>query len=64
MPSKILKCTCVSAFQDKEYGKDNRVMNHAPSKGAKPTRYRCTTCRKETESREVKTTIVLTDKKK
>lgn len=46
-PTAIITCTCTSEFQDTLYGKKRRVMNHAPSKGAKPNRYRCTVCKKE-----------------
>lgn len=44
---EIVKCSCNHEFQDKQYGKGNRVANHAPAKGAKPNRYRCTVCQKE-----------------
>lgn len=48
-PTVIISCTCQSTFQDLTYGKQRRLMNHAPSKGAKPNRYRCTVCKKEHE---------------
>lgn len=44
---KIMNCTCKHETQDKMYGFMKRLFNHAPSKGAKPKRYRCTVCRKE-----------------
>ena len=46
-PTAILNCTCVSEFQDKRYGRNKRVFNHAPGGGAHPRRYRCATCLKE-----------------
>lgn len=45
--SKILTCTCKNNYQDEVHGKQKRVFNHAPSKGAKPNRYRCTSCKLE-----------------
>lgn len=41
----IKKCTCHSDFQDKIYGKNNRVFNSIgkDDKGG----YRCTVCGKE-----------------
>lgn len=44
MAVKIMKCSCISEFQDKEYGKGNRVFN---SCGDDATRFRCATCGKE-----------------
>jgi len=38
MPTKILKCTCKSDYQDKKYGKGNRVHN------IKNEGCRCTVC--------------------
>lgn len=43
MPMKILQCTCKHEFQDKEYGKQNRVHNWAVRREA----YRCTVCKNE-----------------
>lgn len=40
---------CKNEFQDKTYGKNNRLFNHAPSKGSKNKRYRCTVCGQEKE---------------
>lgn len=42
MPTKIIKCKCKHAFQDKTYGKDYRVH----SVGGTPTQptYKCTVC--------------------
>lgn len=48
--TKIVDCggdKCISEFQDKTYGKNKRVANHASSKGAMKCRYRCATCLKE-----------------
>ena len=47
--TKIVKCVCNHTEQDKLYGKGNRLANHAPSKGTKPNRYRCTVCQREHE---------------
>ena len=43
MTTKIKKCTCEHAEQDKLYGVKNRLMNPM-EKGGK---YRCTVCGKE-----------------
>lgn len=43
----IALCDCKNQFQDERYGKQKRVMNHAPSKGSQKDRYRCTSCKKE-----------------
>ena len=42
-PTKVMECVCESAFQDKRYGKDQRVHNPY-AKG-----YRCTVCGREKE---------------
>ena len=43
----IIKCTCAHAYQDAQYGKGNRVGNHAPkSSDATNPAYRCTVCGK------------------
>lgn len=47
--TKIVKCSCLHTEQDKMYGKQNRLANHAPSKNSKPKRYRCTVCQREHE---------------
>jgi hypothetical protein len=47
--SIIKPCTCKNKTQDELYGIGNRVWINAPSKGAKPKRYRCTVCLKEKE---------------
>lgn len=44
--TKIVKCDCKSDFQDKEYGKSQRLMNQASAKGSQPKRFRCTVCSK------------------
>lgn len=43
--AEIKPCTCSHEFQDKTYGKQNRVMNEV-GKGS-TTGYRCTVCKKE-----------------
>jgi len=43
----VLPCNCKSIFQDNLYGNQKRLCNHAPSKGAKNNRYRCTVCKQE-----------------
>lgn len=43
--TKIVKCTCQHEWQDKQYGKGNRVMN----KTTKLDEYRCTVCEKVTK---------------
>jgi hypothetical protein len=48
-PPIVKQCTCIHTGQDELYGKGMRLMNHASAKGAKPKRYRCTICLKETE---------------
>jgi len=45
----IKPCTCIHEYQDSIYGKGNRLYNHAPAKGLKPRRYRCTVCGREQE---------------
>ena len=42
MPTKVMKCYCESKFQDKEYGKGNRVYNET----AKDGNCKCTVCGK------------------
>lgn len=37
----IKRCSCVSDYQDKRYGKDKRLHNLA----VKVRKYRCTVCR-------------------
>ena len=45
MATVVLTCTCKHEYQDKKYGKGNRVFNTKdPSKS---TKYRCTVCKKE-----------------
>jgi len=43
MSVKIMSCTCKHDFQDKEYGKQQRVHNYAEKKLA----FRCTVCKNE-----------------
>lgn len=45
MTIEIRKCTCEHDFQDKQYGKGNRVWNQTLKD--KGTVYRCTVCTKE-----------------
>ncbi len=47
----VQSCTCKHEFQDQKYGKGMRVMNHAPAKNVQPSRYRCTVCKKEHQSK-------------
>lgn len=41
--TRISSCTCKNEFQDKRYGKNNRVFNET----AKENLYRCTVCGKD-----------------
>ncbi len=41
---KILKCSCKHEYQDKKYGKGNRVHNALASKSGRLQEYRCTVC--------------------
>ena len=43
---KIIQCTCEHEFQDKTYGKKNRLHNKLQSTGS-TEKYRCTVCGKE-----------------
>lgn len=45
MMSKILPCTCKSEFQDKEYGKNQR-LHYRPKKNKQEhdRQWRCTSC--------------------
>ena len=44
--TKTLACSCVSDFQDKQYGAGNRIMNRCKKAdpGSKTVTYRCTVC--------------------
>jgi len=44
--SKIMKCTCDHEYQDKKYGKKNRVFNEIATKPTQNQEYRCTVCKK------------------
>lgn len=46
--SKIVKCTCQNEYQDKVYGKGNRVANPVDKSkvNGKVQHYRCTVCKK------------------
>ena len=47
MPTKIMTCNCVSEYQDKLYGKNNRVFNECRKHDKKEyLKYRCTVCGK------------------
>jgi len=41
----IKKCICQSTYQDKKYGKGNRVFNHLSKKNVYD--WRCTVCKRE-----------------
>ena len=43
----IMRCSCVSAYQDKTQGRGNRIHNPVNKKG-KGNVWRCTVCKKET----------------
>jgi len=40
----IKKCDCKSKYQDKRYGKGNRVHNELSRKQSASIEYRCTVC--------------------
>lgn len=40
----IKRCTCKNAYQDRKYGKQNRVMNRTRSARGENTVHRCTVC--------------------
>jgi len=42
--TKIKECTCEHEYQDKRYGKYQRVMNPCKNKGGDKVAYRCTVC--------------------
>jgi len=44
--TRVLPCTCVHEYQDKQYGKGNRLHNWARS-ALKTGAWRCTVCKKE-----------------
>ena len=44
--SKIMKCTCEHKYQDKKYGKGNRVHNEI-TRTTNLMNWRCTVCGKE-----------------
>lgn len=43
MSCAIFRCTCSHEFQDRMYGKGNRVFNQRMA-GSKENGYRCTIC--------------------
>ena len=43
--TKIVKCTCEHKFQDKQYGKGNRLANQITRD--KMPMWRCTVCQRE-----------------
>ena len=48
---KVVRCNCISSYQDEVYGKHQRVANSASGKGSKPNRYRCTVCGKDHDTK-------------
>ena len=52
MATKILPCTCHYDFQDKTYGKGNRVFNLTAKKASGQDNgvWRCTVCLRQVES--------------
>ena len=46
--TKLKTCNCKSEFQDKQYGKDQRVHNRTKQAMGKESKWRCTICLKET----------------
>ncbi|TXH13445.1 MAG: hypothetical protein E6R03_11310 [Hyphomicrobiaceae bacterium] len=42
--TKVMRCSCVSAQQDNEYGEKMRVHNRAKGKTVNDVRWRCTVC--------------------
>ena len=43
--TKVMKCTCTHDYQDKKYGKGNRIFNELSEKNTK--NWRCTVCKAE-----------------
>ena len=43
----ILECTCTHKYQDKKYGKNQRVHNPKGGSVEKATGWRCTVCKKD-----------------
>lgn len=46
MATKIVKCDCEHVYQDKKYGRGNRVANKC-NIGLGGEKHRCTVCGKE-----------------
>lgn len=44
--TKVLPCRCRHEYQDAEYGRGQRVHNHAPRPKSAPV-WRCTVCTSE-----------------
>lgn len=44
----LKKCSCKNEWQDKQYGKQIRVMNKTTGRSGDRYIYRCTVCGKET----------------
>jgi hypothetical protein len=42
--TKIIQCSCEHKYQDKEYGKPNRVHNWCKNHPSKEGGWRCTVC--------------------
>jgi hypothetical protein len=49
MPHKIIKCTCTCEYQDKVYGKSNRVHSVCQS-GNNVSGFRCSVCSNKKDS--------------
>ena len=49
--ARIVRCSCISDYQDKKYGKDKRVYNSCGRAGDK---FRCTVCSKEVDRADAK----------
>ena len=47
MSTKIMKCSCEHEYQDKTYGKHQRVFNPTTKKSGDKIIYRCTICSRE-----------------
>lgn len=43
----IKKCDCKHPYQDRRYGKGNRVHNEMATQKDKPNQYRCTVCNRQ-----------------
>lgn len=50
MPTVIKECVCESAYQDKKYGKSQRVHNVGKGKDGKSSKKTCTVCGRKHDS--------------